>query len=129
MPRVPFYNFFLHSETFPYLINRETMVTGLRPASEQTEITRGSQPIKDNEKPKTTNNRFFWFHITALICNVVLVALYASQVYGLHTECIVNDTNITQRFDIAFRLGFVAMFSEFLSLIGTLMLPSKESEK
>ena len=99
------------------------MVTGLKPASERSSEIQDTFAGGLKKKPMSRDTRFFWFHIATLVCNVCLVALYTTQVYTPHTECLVNDQNITQRFDLAFRLGLVAMFSEFLSLMGVLMLP------
>ena len=105
------------------------MVTGFKPASEHSSDIHGTFAGGLKKKPTSSDTRFFWFHIATLVCNVCLVALYTTQVYTPHTECLVNDQNITQRFDLAFRLGLVAMFSEFLSLMGVLMLPINNTQK
>ena len=105
------------------------MVTGFKPASEHSSDIHSTFAGGLKKKPTSRDTRFFWFHIATLVCNVCLVALYTTQVYTPHTECLVNDQNITQRFDLAFRLGLVAMFSEFLSLMGVLMLPINNTQK
>ena len=69
------------------------------------------------------------FNISNLVCNVILVALYSSQVYAPHTECTVNDTDITMLYDVAFRLGLTAMIAEFLVLMCPYILPLESSEK
>ena len=56
------------------------------------------------------------FYVICLVCNVMLIALYAVQVYSPHQTCIVNGKNITQHFDLAFRLGFGIAIADFFNL-------------
>ena len=80
------------------------------------------------EEPKSSCH-LICFHIGNLVCNVILVALYTSQVYSPHTECIVNDRDITMLYDVAFRLGLAAMVAEFLVLMCPYILPLESPEK
>ena len=79
------------------------------------------------EKPNSSCH-LFCFHISKLVCNVILVALYTSQVYAPHNECIVNDRDITMLYNVAFRLGLAAMVAEFLVLMCPYILPLESSE-
>ena len=63
-----------------------------------------------------------------LVLNVTLVALYASQVYAPHSECIVEDTNVTFKYELAFRLGLVAFVSEFMLLMFIHIQPCNKSK-
>ena len=56
------------------------------------------------------------YYIICLVSNVMLMSLYAVQVYSPHQTCIVNGKNITQHFDLAFRLGFAILFADFFNL-------------
>ena len=55
------------------------------------------------------------FYLVCLVSNVMLIALYAVQVYTPHQTCIVNDVNITHHYDLAFRLGFAILIVDFIN--------------
>ena len=64
-----------------------------------------------------------------LVLNVTLVALYASQVYAPHSECIIEDKNITFQYELAFRLGLIAFVGEFMLLMLIHIQPCNKSER
>ena len=97
------------------------MVTVLKPASAQNPPQQDTPSGELKQRSVSCTNRLLWFQTATALCNVVLVALYAAQVYTPHTDCIVNDTNVTRQFDLAFRIGLVASFSELLFLLSTSM--------
>ena len=69
------------------------------------------------------------FYVTCLVCNVMLIALYAVQVYSPHQTCIVNGKNITHHFDLAFRLGFAILIADFFNLnVVSLLTPSADQD-
>ena len=56
------------------------------------------------------------YYVICLVSNVMLMSLYAVQVYSPHQTCIVNGKNITHHYDLAFRLGFAILFADFFNL-------------
>ena len=69
------------------------------------------------------------FYVICLVCNVMLIALYAVQVYSPHQTCIVNGKNITQHFDLAFRLGFGIVIADFFNLNIFSLFTSNQNEE
>ena len=52
----------------------------------------------------------------SLVFDIALATLYALQVYSEHTDCLVNEHNVTLHLELAFRLGLSSMLVEFLTL-------------
>ena len=57
------------------------------------------------------------YYVICLVSNVMLMSLYAVQVYSPHQTCIVNGKNITHHYDLAFRLGFAILFADFFTTL------------
>ena len=55
------------------------------------------------------------FYLVCLVSNVILIALYTVQVLTPHQTCIVNGVEITNNYDLAFRLGFAILIADFIS--------------
>ena len=70
------------------------------------------------------------FYTVCLISNVILIILYAVQMYNTHISCIVNGSDITENFDLAFRLGFAILIADFFNLnIVSLTMPQNGKDQ
>ena len=70
------------------------------------------------------------FYMACLISNVLLIILYAVQMYYPHKSCIVNGNDITEKFDLAFMLGFAIHIADFFNLnIVSLTIPNNGKDQ
>ena len=70
------------------------------------------------------------FYTACLISNVLLIILYTVQMYKSHKSCIVDGNDITENFDLAFRLGFAILIADFFNLnIVSLTIPQNGKDQ
>lgn len=55
-------------------------------------------------------------YIAKLMVNVTLLSLYSFQVFSQHQPCLTkSETNITDRFELSFLLGFIILIVDFVN--------------
>ena len=99
------------------------MVTLMTPGQGENTSPGNVRDESEKRRSKPCTNRFYLFHLATLIANMFFIGLYASQVYTPHAGCVVDETSITLRYELAFRIGFATMIMEFMILMFVYILP------